>query len=69
MTTLTINTEDKEVLKAVKALLKGFDVSFEEKSDKPYDPEFVALVKEAEKEIKEGKGIKMSATELKALWK
>jgi len=69
MTTLTINTEDKEVLKAVKALLKGFKVSFEEKPDKPYDPEFVALVKEAEKEIKEGKGIKMSSTELKALWK
>jgi len=56
MTTLTINTEDKEILKAVKALLKGFKVSFEEKDD-TYNPEFVAMIKESEEQIKEGKTV------------
>jgi hypothetical protein len=42
MTTLTINTEDKEVLKAVRALLEGFKVSFEEINEASYNPEFIA---------------------------
>jgi hypothetical protein len=57
MTTFTIDTEDQQVLKAVKALLKGFHVSFEEKKDKPYNAEFVAMVKESERQIKEGKTV------------
>jgi len=58
MTTLTINTEDKEILNAVKALLKGYKVSFKEKQDAPYNPEFVATIKESEQQIKEGKTVK-----------
>ncbi|WP_149241028.1 DUF2683 family protein [Dyadobacter sp. 32] len=54
MTTFTINTEDQQVIKAVKALLKGFKVSFEEKEDKPYNAEFVAMIKESERQINEG---------------
>lgn len=57
MTTLTIKTEDKEVMKAVRALLRGFQVAFEEKEEKPYDPAFVAMVKESEKEVREGKTV------------
>lgn len=55
MTTLTIETEDEEILKAVKALLKGFDVSFQEKTESPYDPEFVAKIRRSEKQIEQGK--------------
>ena len=66
MTTFTIDTEDKEILKAVKALLKGFRVSFEEKQDKPYNPEFVAMIKESERQIKEGKTV---AIALDDIWK
>jgi len=54
MTTLTINTEDKEVLNAVKALLKGF----KEKQDAPYNPVFVAKIKESQQQVREGKTVK-----------
>lgn len=57
MTTLTIKTENQEVMKAVRALLRGFKVAFEEKEDKPYDPEFVAMIKESEQQINEGKTV------------
>ncbi|ACT93926.1 DUF2683 family protein [Dyadobacter fermentans] len=57
MTTLTIKTENQEVMKAVRALSRGFKVAFEEKEDKPYDPEFVAMIKESEQQINEGKTV------------
>ncbi len=66
MTTLTINTEDKQVLTAVKALLKGFKVSFDEKQDKPYNPEFVAKIEKSRQQIREGKTIKI---DLDDIWK
>ena len=65
MTTLTINTEDKEILKAVKALLKGFKVSFEEKDD-TYNPEFVAKIEKSRQQVREGKAVKM---DLDDIWK
>ncbi|SKB94440.1 DUF2683 family protein [Dyadobacter psychrophilus] len=66
MTTLFINTEDQTVLKAVKALLTGFKVTFEEASDKEYDPEFVSMVQEGEKQIKAGKTVKLKEGE--SIW-
>ncbi len=42
MTTLTIDTKDRQVLNAVKALLKGFQVAFKEVEENSYDPDFVA---------------------------
>ncbi|MGV3602879.1 MAG: DUF2683 family protein [Dyadobacter fermentans] len=57
MTTLTIKTENEEVMNAVRALLRGFKVTFEEREDKPYDPEFVAMIKESERQIREGKTV------------
>ncbi|TDE10005.1 DUF2683 family protein [Dyadobacter psychrotolerans] len=64
MTTLTINTEDKEVLNAVKALLKGFKVSFKEKQDAPYNPEFVAKIEKSRQEVREGKTVKIELDEI-----
>ncbi len=66
MTTLTIDTKDKEILKAVKALLKGFEVPFEVESDSPYDPEFVAKIKKSQQEVKDGKTVKIHLDEI---WK
>ena len=58
MTTLTIKTEKEEVIEAVKELLGRLKVAFEEREDKPYDPEFVAMIKESEQQVKEGKTVK-----------
>lgn len=66
MTTLTIDTKDEQVLKAVKALLRGFDISFEEKEDFPYDPEFVAKIERSRQEVREGKTSKIALDEI---WK
>lgn len=54
MTTLTIKTEKEEVIEAVRALLRGFEVA----DDKPYDPEFVAMIKESEQQVRKGKTVK-----------
>jgi hypothetical protein len=37
--------------------------------EKPYDPEFVNMVMEADDEIKKGKGIKVTSSEFDELWK
>jgi hypothetical protein len=58
MTTLTIKTEKEEVIVAVRALLRGFEVAFEESDDRQYDPEFVAMIKKSEQQVKEGKTVK-----------
>lgn len=57
MTTLTIKTEKEEVIEAVKALLREFKVAFEENKDKPYDPEFIAMINESEQQVREGKTV------------
>ncbi|MHA4738518.1 DUF2683 family protein [Dyadobacter sp. MSC1_007] len=64
MTTLTIKTENQEVMNAVRALLKGFKVPFEEKS--PYDPEFVAKIEKSRQQVREGKTVKI---DLDDIWK
>jgi len=66
METLKIHTEDKEQLKTVKAILKALKVPFEASGESPYDPEFVAKIKESERQAKEGK-VKTIKTE--DLWK
>lgn len=66
MTILTIDTKDKAVLKAVKALLRGFEVPFEVEDDSLYDPEFVAKIQRSQQQAKEGKTVKI---ELDEIWK
>lgn len=58
----------KRDLPVLKSLAKslGFEI---EKVDKPYNPEFVKEILEAERSIKEGKGIRMTMEELKELCK
>ncbi|GLU53937.1 hypothetical protein Dfri01_33980 [Dyadobacter frigoris] len=61
MTTLTIETEDPQIIKAVKALLKGFEVNYKEDSDSPYDPKFVEKIRKSEQQIMEGKTVKFES--------
>ena len=46
MTTIIMHPQNKEQLTALKALAKALKISVE---TSPYDPEFVAMVKKAEK--------------------
>jgi hypothetical protein len=66
MTTITIDTNDQQVLDAVKALLKGFEVSFKEVEENTYDAEFVAKIEESRQQVREGKTVKIN---LDDIWK
>lgn len=63
METLTIHTEDKEQLETVKAVLKALKVPFEVSRESPYDPDFVAKIREGEKEFEEGRSTTIKTTE------
>ena len=70
MTTFTIHTDDKDQLKAVKAVLKALKVKFDvKKNNEPFNAELISKIEKGKKEISEGKGIKMSAEDLENLWK
>ncbi len=60
-----VKKKDLPVLKSLAKSL-GFEI---EKENKPYNPEFVKEILEAEQSIKDGKGIKMTMEEIRALCK
>lgn len=60
-----VKKKDLAVLKSLAKSL-GFEI---EKKEKPYNPEFVKEILEAERSIKEGRGVKMTMEELKELCK
>jgi hypothetical protein len=57
-----VKKKDYTVLKSLSKAL-GFEI---EKEEKPYNPEFVKEILEAEQSIKDGKGVKIK---LEDLWK
>ncbi len=65
---LILKNVKKKDLPVLKSLAKslGFEI---EKEDKPYNPEFVKEILDAAKEVRDGKGIRMSIEELKDLCK
>jgi hypothetical protein len=65
MDTLIIHA-DSDKIKAIMQFLKAFDIPFEMEEEKPYKKEFVERVLLADKEIEEGKGVKIA---LDDLWK
>lgn len=65
METLIVHPENKEQLTALKAFMKALKISFEEKKS-PYDPEFVAMIKQGDEDLKAGKGKKVDIDDL---WK
>ncbi|WP_296146444.1 DUF2683 family protein [uncultured Flavobacterium sp.] len=66
---IVLKNVKKKDLPVLKSLAKSLGFEIAEKVEKPYNPEFVKKILEGEKEIKEGKGIKMTMEELNALWK
>ncbi|MDB5003564.1 MAG: hypothetical protein JWQ34_1789 [Mucilaginibacter sp.] len=65
METLIVHPNNKEQLTALKAFMKAFKISFEEKKTS-YDPEFVAMINQGDEDLKAGKGIKV---DVENLWK
>ena len=51
----------------LKSLAKSLGFEIEKEGEKPYNPEFVKEILEAEKSIKEGQGVRMTMEELKEL--
>ncbi|WP_221389692.1 DUF2683 family protein [Dyadobacter sp. NIV53] len=68
METLIFRSNSQEKLEALKAVAKALKISFETNT-KPYDPEFVAMIKKGKQDLKEGKGIAMTLEELEGLCK
>ena len=60
-----VKKKDFPVLKSLAKSL-GFEII---KEENPYKPEFVKEILEAEQSIKDGKGIKMTMEEIRALCK
>jgi hypothetical protein len=72
MTAINIKayTDDTSQIEVIKAVLSALKIKFEiGTSDKPYNPEFVEMIKKSDKEFADGKGTKMSVTEFKNLCK
>lgn len=65
---LVLKNVKKKDLAIFKSLAKslGFEI---EKKEKPYNPEFVKEILDAERSIKEGRGVRMTMEELKELCK
>lgn len=49
METLIVHPESKEQLDAIKAFMKALKINFEKRETDYYDPQFVEMVKKAEK--------------------
>ncbi len=62
-------TSDSSQIEALKAVMKALKIKFELSTDKPYNSEFVGIVLEAEQEIKQGKGLKVTSKGFDDLWK
>jgi len=63
METVIMHPENKEQLSALKAIAKALNVKFE---TSPYNPEFVAMIKETKKQVDAGKFTELDPD--KSLW-
>ncbi len=63
---LVLKNVKKKDLAIFKSLAKSLGFEIEKKEDKPYNPEFVKEILEAEQSIKECRGVKIK---LEDLWK
>ncbi|MEM0541550.1 DUF2683 family protein [Flavobacterium sp. j3] len=66
---LILKNVKKKDFPVLKSLAKSLGFEIVEKEEKPYNPEFVKEILEAEKSIKEGRGTRMTMEELKELCK
>ncbi len=66
METILIHLQSKKQIKAFEQMAKALKVPFEIKKESPYKPEFVAMVKQADKDFKNGK---VKKVKLDDIWK
>jgi len=71
---ITAYTEDASQIEAIKAVIKAFKIKYtiskiSDNPESPYNPEFVAMIKQGEQDLKNGKGVKMTLQELENLCK
>lgn len=66
METIIIHPKSKQEARLFEQLAKALNVPFKREEKSPYDPEFVAKIKRAEKNAKEGK---FSIIKVEDLWK
>jgi hypothetical protein len=65
METLIVQPKNKEQLTALKAFMKALKISFKEEKS-AYDPEFVKMIQQGDKDLQDGKGVKVDIDDL---WK
>jgi len=54
----------KKDFAVIKSLAKALGFEIEQKEESPYNPEFVKEILDAEKSIKEGRGVKIKTEDL-----
>ena len=54
METLIVRPKNRKQLATIEAILKALDVSFNKEEKSPYDPAFVAKIKESYEQAKQG---------------
>jgi hypothetical protein len=64
---IVLKNVKKKDFPVLKSLAKSLGFEIIEKIDKPYNPEFVKEILEAEQSIKDGKGVKMTLEEIQDL--
>lgn len=63
---LVLRNVKKKDFPVLKSLAKALGFEIVEETEKPYNPEFVKEILEAQQSIKDGKGVKIN---LEGLWK
>ncbi len=63
--TFIIHPETAEQENALKAFIKALKIKFEVSKEKPYNPDFVAKIKESSKQAKDGKTTRVEKEDMK----
>ena len=68
---ITAYTEDASQIEAIKAVIKAFKIKYSiskvKGEESPYDPEFVAMIKQGDEDLKNGKTRTVTLAELDGL--
>ncbi len=63
---IIVHPENEQQMNVIKAFFKALKIKFEVAQDSPYDPEFVAKIKNSRKQAAEGKTVKIDPDDI---WK
>lgn len=63
--TFIIHPETVEQENALKAFMQALKIKFEVSRERPYDPAFVAKIKESRRQVKEGKTTRVEKEDIK----